>query len=107
MVINKSILGPLSIQQAGLIIRQAYDLRNQGQVKEAQELLQKQIDELRSYNNAVTGEAIDSLLHVLRRLEAWTLRDQKMAMYSSKSYRRHRSMESWSSEDMPSPSFKK
>ena len=107
VVINKSILGPLSIQQAGLIIRQAYDLRNQGQVKEAQELLQKQIDELRSYNNAVTGEAIDSLLHVLRRLEAWTLRDQKMAMYSSKSYRRHRSMESWSSEDMPSPSFKK
>lgn len=107
VVINKSILGPLSIQQAGLIIRQAYDLRNKGLVKEAQELLQKQVDELHSYNDDATGEAIDSLLHVLRRLEEWTLRDQKMAMYSSKSYRRHRSMESWSSEDMPSPSFKK
>ena len=106
MTINRSILGPLSIQQAGLAIRQAYELRNKGLIREAQILLHTKIDELRAYNDSATGEAIDSLQLVLRRLEEWTPRAQKEAMYASKSYRRHTSKEYWSSGELKSPSFK-
>ena len=106
VVLNHGVLAPLSIQLAGYAIKQAYELRKKGQIEEAKALLRGQINELRAHNDPATDEATRTLFNMLQRLEEWSLRDQKVAMYSAKSYRRHSSREAWSSEDMASPSFK-
>ena len=104
--VNRSILGPLSTQIAGLAIRESHDLQERGQQDEARNQLLKAIEVLNSYGDASTQEAIDSLHHILRRLETWTARDKKMALYASRSYRQHRTKEAWTSEDMMKPLFK-
>ena len=106
VVLNHGVLAPLSIQLAGYAIKKAYELRKKGQIEEAKALLHGQINELRAHNDPATDEATRTLFNLLQRLEEWSLRDQKMAVYSSRSYRRYSSKEAWSSEDMPSPSFK-